>query len=177
MIKFLIRSILIGATVLVILYVVISPLVSLYFHYADEIDTQEVLIILVTSLVIGALLNALYFRPLHFFAKFSLKTIANFYQEFLRFGAKYFAKENSSRPFETIVMVSLNDKIRVLAFLTNRLPDGSCLVYVPISRRLTSGFSLIVRGDSVTPANVTPEEFLKYVMTNGAFQLSNLSEL
>jgi uncharacterized membrane protein len=134
----------------------------------------EIAIILALALIIGVSLSRFYVSPIKFFAKVTLNFFSMFYEEFFKQGAKYFATNNKNRPFETIVQVSVSEKISMLGFVTNVTSDGSHIVFIPTSRRLTSGINIIVSPSSVRKTDITMEQLLKFVVTSGAFPIDSL---
>ena len=169
--RFTSQSFVVGLVLLGIVYIVVHYATRLVKDYILEAELPKIALVLIAALLIGIVFRILYLNPINFIARLFLKSVAIYYQEFFKQGAKIFTSGNLSRPFQTIVEVAIDDNIKVLGFLTNRLSNNCSVIFIPTSRRLTSGFNIIVKNEKVSETKISPEEFLKYIVTSGAHQI------
>ena len=169
--KFILKSFFIGLVLSGILYIIAYPILVIYNSVEGKFNIYYVSIILAIVFIIGALTNVIYLQPLNFFAKHFLKTLASFYNEFFKQSSVYFTKENTTKPFESVVEVKITSDIKLLGLLTNKKGDNSYTVFIPTSPRPSSGITMIVTGDVLTFTTIDPKDFMKYVMTSGAYNL------
>ena len=121
--------------------------------------------------IIGALTSVFYLHPLNLFARYFLKILASFYSEFFKQCSAYFIKENKNKPFEIVVEVKINDNIKMVGLITNKLEENIYTVFLPTSPRPSNGITILVKKEELTFTSIDPKEFLKYVMTSGAYRL------
>jgi uncharacterized membrane protein len=169
--KFLLNSFLVGIVLAVIIFLIASPAILLYNYFGNELPIKQIIIFLSISLALGVITSLVYIYPLNFAAKWFLKIIATFYYEFYKQSSKYFAKENKTKPFQKVVEVKLTPGITILGLLTNRYNDRLSAVFFPTSPRANSGHIILVDKDLITETTLTPEDFIKYVITYGAHTL------
>ena len=169
--KFLSQSILIGAAILSIAIVIMYPMVAGYEYISTRIELNYIAFGATAAMLVGVLTTYFYLTPLNLAANLFLKIYTSFYGEFFKQGARYFAKDNKSKPFENVVEIKISAEISMLGFLTFSSEDGSNVVFIPTSRRLTSGINLIVKGDNLKTVEISPEQFLKFIVTAGAYKV------
>lgn len=169
--KFIAQSLAVGIVLLGTGYLLSHYAIKLVMYYILETELYKIVLLLIAALFIGIVFSVIYLNPINFIAKLFLKGVAVYYQQFFKQGAKYFTTGNISRPFQIIVEVTIDDNIKVLGFLTNKIHNNSSIIFIPTSRRLTSGFNIIVKNEKVSETKISPEEFLKYIVTSGAHQI------
>lgn len=174
LLRSLVRWILIGLVVITLTTIVVYQLIQAQKLIGSQIGWIEITIILALALIIGISLTRFYVSPIKFFAKLTLNFFSIFYEEFFKQGAKYFATGNRNKPFETVVQVSVSEKISMLGFVTNVTSDGNHIVFIPTSRRLTSGINIVASPSSIRKTDITMEQLLKFVVTSGAFPIDSI---
>lgn len=170
-IKFVVQSMIVGIVLMGCGYLLVYYITKLINYYVLEAELYNTLLLLFGALVLGTIFSLLYLKPINLIARLFLKGYAIYHQEFFKQGAKYFTSGNQTKPFQVIVEVTIDEDITILGFLTNKMDDDFSVIFIPTSRRLTSGFNIIVKNKKVKETKISPEDFLKYVVTSGAHQI------
>jgi uncharacterized membrane protein len=169
--KFIIRSFFIGLVLCGVIYIILYPAVVIYNAFREQINPTIIVGATVTVFLVGALTSLFYLHPLNFIARHFLKLLASFYAEFFKQCSAYFTRENENKPFEIVVEVKFNNDIKMMGLVTNKTKENQYTVFIPTSPRPSTGITVIVSKDVLNFTNIDPQEFMKYVMTSGAYRI------
>jgi uncharacterized membrane protein len=169
--KFILNSFLIGLVLSGILYILLFPAILIYKSFDGNFNATYVTIALALVFISGALTSLFYLHPLNFFARYFLKLLASFYSEFFKQSSAYFTRENINKPFEIVVEVRISNDIKMMGLVTDKINENLYAVFVPTSPRPSTGITIIVNKDMLNFTTIDSKEFMKYIMTSGAYRI------
>jgi len=172
----ILRPFILGLSVFLIFYIFSIPFKVIYENVSLNMNNNQgrlyILFFVLACILVGHISLNRRLPLLNILSRSVLYLSSHIYKNFLVQAAKYFCEDNQKAPFSKVVKIDFDSNVNVLGFETNRF-DGKVIVFIPNSPNIIRGFVIIVPEEKVQETKISPEDFLKFAFTSGAFTLKS----